>query len=33
MAEAPRRKKAGAGDEYLAKKAESALARLRAMNE
>lgn len=29
----PSRKKAGAGDEYLAKKAESALARLRAMNE
>lgn len=33
MATAPSRKKAGAGDEYLAKKAESALARLRAMNE
>lgn len=30
---APRRKKAGAGDEYLAKQAESALARLRAINE
>lgn len=30
---APRRKKAGAGDEYFAKKAESALARLRAINE
>lgn len=33
LSEAPRRKKAGAGDEYLAKKAESALARLRAINE
>lgn len=30
---APRRKKSGAGDEYLAKQAESALARLRAINE
>jgi len=30
---APRRKKAGAGDEYLAKQAEAALARLRAINE
>jgi len=30
---APRRRKAGAGDEYLAKQAESALARLRAINE
>lgn len=33
MAAAPRRKKTGAGDEYLAKKAETAIARLRAMNE
>lgn len=33
MAAAPRKKKAAAGDEYLAKKAGTALARLRAMNE
>lgn len=32
MAASPR-KKAGAGDEYLAKKADTALARLRAINE
>lgn len=32
-AASPRRKKAGAGDEYLAKKADTALARLRAINE
>lgn len=33
MAAAPRKKKAASGDEYLAKKAGTALARLRAMNE
>lgn len=33
MAATPRKKKATAGDEYLAKKAGTALARLRAMNE
>jgi len=33
MAASPRKKKAGAGDEYLAKKADTALARLRAINE
>lgn len=32
-AASPRKKKAGAGDEYLAKKADTALARLRAINE